>query len=64
MAFINKKAIKELARKNGRIAGKEFIEHLNMFVERKVAQACEVKDGGKKTLTSDVANYVGIRLFG
>jgi ribosomal protein S17E len=61
MSYINIKACKELIKSLDRRAGKEFLDVLNKDVERNIHNACEVHNGGKKTLDAAVAGYVGIK---
>jgi hypothetical protein len=61
-AFINRKLVRELARSQGRRVGRSFMYALEDFVRRKIDQACKVHNGGKVTLDSSVAGYVGIKV--
>jgi len=60
MKYINQSNIKKLANSNGKRAGKDFLLQLDIMIEQKVKQACEVHNGGKKTLDESVATYIGI----
>lgn len=62
MKYINQKAITELINSKGKRAGKDFLFHLNTFIQQKVEKACEVHNGGAKTLDSSIAEYVGIHV--
>lgn len=52
--------VKALIKQLGRRSGDEFILLLDKYVEKKIKQACEVHNGGKKTLDATVAGHVGI----
>ncbi len=60
MKYINKTNIKKLVNAQGKRAGKDFLFQLDLMIERKVIKACSVHNGGKKTLDSSVASYIGI----
>ena len=38
--------------------GKEFLTALDAFIDRKLEEALNVHDGGRKTLTAATADYV------
>lgn len=61
MKYINKKAVTKLIQSYGKRAGKDFLLSLDVHIENRIRSACEVHNGGKKTLDSSVAGYVGIR---
>mgnify|MGYP006278609981 CR=1 FL=1 len=59
--YLNTKAIKGIGKKHGRRVGADFISAVNEFVHERVTKACETRNGGKITLDSDVAIYVGFK---
>lgn len=56
--YIKTSAIKKLAKANCKRAGKEFINALDRYVEKKVMEALREHNGGKKTLDSALAGYI------
>lgn len=60
--FINEYQIEEFCKKHGRRAGKDFKSHINGFIMERLKKAIEIKNGGKKTLDAEVAQYVGFKL--
>lgn len=60
MKYINQSNIKKLAHSHGKRTGKDFLLQLDIMIEEKVKQACEVHNGGKKTLDESIATYIGI----
>jgi hypothetical protein len=56
--YIKASAIKKLANSHGKRAGKDFIEALDRMVGRKMMEALETHNGGKKTLDHSVAVWV------
>lgn len=60
MKFVNVSAIKKRARGHGRRVGKEFLLALDDWIATKIDAACQVHNGGKVTLDSTIASYVGI----
>lgn len=61
LIYLNRKAVAKTIRQHGRRAGEEFLQHLDEWLHRKLVRACEVKNGGKKTLDASVAGHVGIK---
>lgn len=59
--YVNVSAIKKLAKENGKRTGSSFIEALDRFIEEHVIRAARTHDGGKKTLDTAIASYVGIK---
>lgn len=53
--------IRALVKEHGRQLGRDFIYLLEAHIERKVREACGVKNGGKKTIDASVAGFVGVR---
>lgn len=60
MRYLNVKAVRMLANQEGKRVGKDFLLSLDMHIEQKIIKACSVHNGGKVTLDSAVAVYVGI----
>lgn len=60
-ALLKKDGVRRFAREHGKRLGKDFLRELDGFVEEKVRAACDVHNGGKKTLDATVAVFVGIR---
>lgn len=56
--YIKTANVKKLANLHGKRAGKDFIEALDRLVERKVLQALQEHNGGKKTLDSALAGFI------
>lgn len=54
-----RKRVKEIS---GKRVGRDFLEALNEFVEKKVDDAARAYNGGKKTLDNATAWYSGIRV--
>lgn len=42
----------------GKRMSKEFLLALDLFIERKLQQACHQHNGGKKTLDASLAAYI------
>ena len=61
---LNVTKVKAFCKAHGRRVGKDFLEELEIFVQRKLDKACKAHNGGKVTLDQAVANYVGITRFG
>jgi len=61
MSFINKKAIKDLAKEHGRRVGRDFMNALDLYIEHKIIAACKEHNGGKITLDNSLAYHVGLR---
>jgi len=61
LIYLNRKAVARTIRENGRRAGEDFLQHLDEWIHRKITRACEVRNGGKKTLDVTVAGHVGIK---
>lgn len=59
--LLNHKAIKELAKENGKRVSADFFACLERFVEKKIVKACNIWNGQKKTLDASVAGFVGIK---
>jgi len=59
--FLNVKAVREACKENGRRVGKDFLSLLDEHIQESLRLACEVHNGGKKTLGADVAGYVGLK---
>lgn len=57
---LNISAIRKIAKQHDRRLGNEFANALNDFVIYKVIEACQIHNGGKKTLDKDIAVYAGI----
>jgi len=62
-SFINESAIREFAKTRGRRVGRDFLDMVNGHLARKLDIACDIKNGGKKTMDEDVAIYAGFTLF-
>ena len=60
--LINVKAVKEHCRKKGRRVGKDFLFAVNAYLQIRLDKACDIKDGGRKTLNRAVAEYTGFKL--
>lgn len=58
MTYIVVSNVKKLAHAHNKRVGQDFLARLNHFVERKLAAALEVHNGGRKTLDAAVADYV------
>jgi hypothetical protein len=56
--FIKPAAIKRLAKQRGKRIGKDFLAALDGHLERKVEQALEEHNGGRKTLDAAVFGYI------
>ena len=50
--------VKSRAKDAGKRVGKEFLTALDAFIDRKLEEALNVHDGGRKTLTAATADYV------
>lgn len=53
--------IKQKAKEKNRRVGSDFLMTLDVFIEKKIDQACGVHNGSKKTLDSAVAGFIGLR---
>jgi hypothetical protein len=60
MKYIVVSAVRKRLNADGRRAGSEFLEALDRHVARLLDDACAVHNGGKKTLDSSVAIWIGI----
>lgn len=58
--YIKAHKVKALIKSNGRRTSPEFLLLLDQKVEALVNKACQVHNGGKKTLDATVAGHVGI----
>jgi hypothetical protein len=59
--YVRSSKVRKAVNRMGRRVSKSFIHALDVFVERKIEAACRAHNGGKKTLDSEIAVYVGIR---
>jgi hypothetical protein len=59
-SILNKSLVRHHAKVKGKRVSKEFLFALDCFVRRKIDEACETHNGGKKTLDTAVATYNGI----
>lgn len=57
--YINAKAIRDLIRSSGRRAGGDFLQVVDSYIAERVKRACELHDGGRKT----VGKYAGLYVF-
>jgi hypothetical protein len=60
LAFIKASAVRQFVNANGRLVSPQFLRLVDAHVRRKLAAACGVHNGGKKTLDGTVAGHVGI----
>lgn len=60
MKYIKESKVRKRVNSLGKRAGRDFLLQLDIMIEQKVKQACEVHNGGKKTLDESIAVYVGI----
>jgi hypothetical protein len=59
LQFIKASSIrKEVRLVHGKRVSKDFLESLDRLVERKIRQASQEHNGGKKTLDASVAAYI------
>ena len=58
MIYIKPATVKRLAKINGKRVSKDFLEALDRYLERKIIQATQTHNGGKKTLDAGVAGYI------
>jgi hypothetical protein len=59
--LLNHAKVRRLAKENGKRISPEFMAQLEGFLRRKIAAACAVHNGGRKTLDASIAGYVGIK---
>lgn len=59
--FLNQSAIRKFCRERGRRTGSDFLTMLDWFISKKLGSACQVHNGGKKTLDAHVAGFIGIK---
>ena len=50
--------VKSRAKDAGKRAGKDFLMRLDAFIDRKLEEALNTHNGGKRTLDGAVADYV------
>jgi len=60
--FLNVKAIKTYVKEGGKRTGKSFINRLDDHVLVLLQRAIKEHNGGKKTLDTEIAAYVGIKI--
>ena len=58
--LIKPSVIKKIVKLNHKRTSKAFLEMLNAFVLRKVIQAMNEHNGGKKTLDIEVGAFIGL----
>jgi hypothetical protein len=58
MHYIKHTAIKKLVKVNGKRTSKKFLEALDRYVEKKIIQAVNTHNGGRKTLDAGIAGYI------
>lgn len=58
-SYLKISEVKKLAHASGRRVSAEFLTNLNLMVKEKIQKACDVHNGGKKTLDASVAAHVG-----
>lgn len=56
--YLNVSAVRKLVKGQGKRVSQDFLLALDRLVERKVLQATQEHNGGKKTLDSAVAAYI------
>lgn len=61
--YIRTSIVRRLAKANGKRVSKAFLYAVDAYIERKIIAACNEHNGGRKTLTADIAAYciTGIR---
>lgn len=57
---LNKSALRRICKTHSRRLGTDFEIALRRFVERKLAAACAVHNGGKQTIDLTIAAHVGL----
>ena len=60
LRYVKEKSVRDYIKSKGRRCGLYFLVALDKHTEGNVEKACSVKNGSKKTLDADVANFVGI----
>ena len=60
--FVNVSHVKQFCKGKGKRVGKDFLYALDVFIQMKLKDACETKDGSRITLGVDVANHVGLKI--
>jgi len=60
MRYINQKAIREFFKQRGKRVGRDFLFAVDSFLQSKFNAVDEVHLGGRKTLTQEIAHYVGL----
>jgi hypothetical protein len=57
--FIKASSVRKEARLlHGKRVSKDFLEALDRLMERKIREACQEHNGGKKTLDASLAAYI------
>lgn len=49
--------VKKLAKQNQRRVGKDFLSTLDAQIEEWIVRACQIHNGGKRTLDASLAAY-------
>lgn len=60
--FIKPSAVRKFLKERGRRCGKDFLHHLDRYLYEKLEEAARQHNGGRKTVDSGVANFIGLRL--
>jgi len=60
--FLNVKAIKTYVKAGGKRTGKSFINRLDDHVLVLLQRAIKEHNGGKKTLDTEIAAYIGVKI--
>lgn len=58
--FLVESTCRDFCHERGRRWGAGFKAALERFIERKLAAACQVHNGSKRTLDASVANHIGL----
>lgn len=59
--YVKVSGIKTLVKSNNKRVSKDFIDALDRHIRHKVQLACQVYNGGKKTLDATIAGFVGLK---
>lgn len=60
LKYVKLSSCKKLAKSGNRIMSKQFAEHIDRMVERKIKEAVAYHNGGRKTMKTDLAFWCGI----
>lgn len=58
--YVKEAVIRRAVHREGRRCSREFVEMLDRHVAAKIASACRVHNGGRKTVDAEIGAYIGL----